>query len=292
MNSIHHNVIVIGAGPAGVMAAVQLVRLRRHVALLEPAAVGGLLREASLVENFPGFPDGIEGKALASQLARHLARLGIEPIREAAAEVRWEDGAFAVRTEGRILRSPSLVVASGTSPRELPISVPAQVRDRVHTGIAGLGRLAGARIAIVGGGDAAFDYALRLAGANVILLFHRSRPRCLELLLERALSCQRIRLVEGAEVWRVDASERGLRIGFGVGGQEEMEEVDHLLFAIGRIPNDGFLQMGPMMDELIQQGRLHFVGDIKNGQRRQAAIAAGDGLVAAMTIAEKERTWR
>lgn len=285
------DVAIIGAGPAGTMAAVQLVRLGKTVALLEPAEVGGLLHEASLVENFPGFPDGIEGAALAAQLSRHLDRFGIEPIRERVEQLRWEGSTFAVRTDVSVIAADRVIVASGTAPKAIPIPVPSSAKGRVHAEVRPLRGLRDARVAVVGGGDAAFDYALQLATANNVRLLLRSKPSCLGLLLERALQRPRIRIVEGAELVGIEAVNECLALRCRVGGGDVAEEVDQILFAVGRVPNDAFLKDRDGLDALVSQGRFFFAGDVHNESRRQAAIAVGDGIMAAMRIAGGEGAW-
>jgi thioredoxin reductase len=149
--------------------------------------------------------------------------------------------------------------------------------------------LHGSRIAIIGAGDAAFDYALNLARNNAVTILHRSQTTdCLPLLRSRARACERIIVRSDVEVTRIeaDSSGSGLRLGCLSKDGEDIIVCDHLIFAIGRQPQLDFIQPSQreQLEALAESRRLFFVGDVTNGQLRQTAIAVGDGLRAAMRI--------
>jgi thioredoxin reductase len=285
-------VAIIGAGPAGVSAAVQLRRAGIRFALFERARVGGLLHEAQRIENFPGVAGGVRGRALAGRLRRQLATAGIAVEAAEVLALSRHDGRFRLRTRGRTLAAERVVLACGTTPLPLPAPLDGEdVRGRVVTGILPLLATRGRTIAVIGGGDAAFDYALSLAARNEVHVLVRSpRPRALPLLVER---CRRhpaivvhegCRLV-GAEVGRKAAPLR-LRTE-GAPGRGYGEIACHwALTAIGREPAFAFLDPGlrALLPGLAAGKRLFLVGDAANGRCRQAAIAAADGLRAALAI--------
>ncbi len=138
------------------------------------------------------------------------------------------------------------------------------------------------RIIIVGAGDAAFDYALNLVkrGNFVTILNRGGDVKCLRLLWDRAMAESNIEYRAETPVRKVALDEKANRLKVQLEAGEYLE-ADYLLFAIGRVP-----QMDFMSDELVNRNveGLYFVGDVKNGLYRQAAIAAGDGLRAAMQI--------
>lgn len=147
-------------------------------------------------------------------------------------------------------------------------------------------------IIIVGAGDAAFDYALNLAGrgSRVTILNRGTRVKALGLLVERARAEENICYLEGARLVGVtSAGERGLTVHVAHENDVEIWGASFLLGALGRIPNDGFLSEEIFQNEeaLTARGILHFVGDVRNGVFRQTAIAAGDGLRTAMAINQK-----
>lgn len=288
-------VVIIGAGPAGVAAAVQLSRSGMDFMLLEKKSVGGLLNSASCVENFPGFPDGIKGKDFVGLLASHLKKFNIDPLFDEVLSVEFKKNNFEVTTKSNLIKSRYLIAASGTKARPVPFSVPEEVSCRVHSEIESLLGLSGLNIAVVGGGDAAFDYALNLCAGNKVYILCRSSPRCLPLLYNRARDCKKIKVFENIEIEKAgllrpfrarNDNIYGISIQYKTEGKSCNLDVDHVLFAIGREPEASYLKDFDLNDieVLERKGRLVLCGDIKNGQARQAVIAAGDGLKAAMQI--------
>jgi len=280
-------VAVIGAGPAGVSAAVQLRRSGIDVKLYEADTVGGLVRNANLVENLVGFPEGIAGPELAARLAAHLVAADVEPRYERVLSVAHDD-AFSIRTDRCEIQVRRLIIATGTEPLPLPaVSLPEPAMERVLYEVHTLAGLRGARVAIVGGGDAAFDYGLQLARRNDVLILNRSaQQRCLPLLWARASTCPALRYEGRATVRSIVARGDGVRIAYdGAHGRRELD-ADRVLVAVGRRPRLGFLDaaLRDRVDELVGSGMLYLAGDVRNGSLRQVAIAAGDGLRAAMVV--------
>jgi len=275
-------VAIIGAGPAGIAAAVQLKRYGIEPLVFEKGRIGGLLWNANLVENYPGFPGGIPGPELVGKLEAQLRKASVDVIYEEV--VRLEEG-FGLKTEGGSYTADIVVVASGTEPRRFPGRISEKVEGRVFYEVYPLRDLAGARVAVVGAGDAAFDYALNLARRNEVVLLNRGyKPKCLPLLWERARTTPSIAYREDVEVMEVLPSEGGVGLLCRTDGGEEKVEIDYVLFAIGRQPKLDF--MSPELRGRTLE-RLHFIGDVKNGRFRQTAIAVGDGIRVAMEIALK-----
>jgi thioredoxin reductase len=285
-------VVIIGAGPAGAAAAIQLSRSAADFILLEKKSAGGLLNSAFIVENFPGFPDGISGGRLAGLLSNHLKKWNINPLFEEVLSVEFRDNHFAVETKSKLIKSKYLIAASGTKARPVPYRIPKEIGHRVHSEISPLLGVSGLNIAVVGGGDAAFDYALNLSVQNKVYILCRSSPRCLPLLYSRARDCEKINVLEDVRIISLrKANQRStddvtaISIDYEREGKNYDLSVDRVLFAIGREPEIDYLKMDPNEIKTLQRkGRLFMCGDVKNGRARQAVIAAGDGLKAAMHI--------
>lgn len=281
-------VLIVGAGPAGLAAATQLKRYGIPFVLLEKDSVGGLLRNANLVENYPGFPSGIPGPKLATLFARQLRRTGVEVTFDAILRLDYEDGWLA-EAERTSYRPGVVVIASGTKPKTIPVEVPAQARERVFSEVWPLAGVSGKQVVIVGAGDAAFDYALNLAGrGNTVTILNRGRSTsCLPLLWERANANPDITYREETGIERIELSESNDRVRLFTNHYSLL--ADYLVFAIGREPALDFLPERVRMHErsLVESGKLYFAGDVHNGLFRQAAIAAGEGLRAAMQIYAK-----
>jgi thioredoxin reductase (NADPH) len=189
--------IIIGAGPAGVAATVQLQRYGLDFIVFEKGPVGGLLNNANLVENYPGFPDGIPGRQLVAFLNESTDRLGDRLVRKAVESLDFDGQYFKLRTDQDSFRSRTSIIASGTKPRLWTgTQIPESVGDRVFYEIFPIIDSSDKTIAIVGAGDAAFDYALNLTrdnqGNRVTILNRGSETKCLPLLKERAAASEHI----------------------------------------------------------------------------------------------------
>jgi thioredoxin reductase len=291
-------IVIIGAGPAGVEAAVQLRRSRTEFLLLERERVGGLLNQANRVENFPGVPDGVPGRRLAARLKRQLDAAGIAVEKARVLTVTRRDGHFAIATGAGTCTAEKVILASGTQPLPpAPPLDPARLRGRLYTSVLPLLRARGETIAIIGGGDVAFDYALSLAASNrVHVLVRAAKPRALPLLVERCRLRPEITIHENSRLTDVRLLENGeiaLRTVHAPDGRGGEIRSRRILTAIGRVPALGFLDPGlwAEMDELIMKKMLFLAGDAGGGRFRYAAVAAADGLRAAMEILAAEGSW-
>ncbi|HPR63716.1 MAG TPA: NAD(P)/FAD-dependent oxidoreductase [Thermoanaerobaculia bacterium] len=276
-------VAVVGAGPAGIACAVQLVRAGIPVDLYDPAPPGGTLREAWRVENYPGFPEGISGQELADRIGRALTPWNILPVPEQVEGLRRTKDGVCLEAGGRSLDYPAAVVATGSRPRRLEgIATEAGSEEKIFTSFRTIRSRGFRRIAIYGAGDVGLDWAEGLsAQAEVHVLFRGSHPRGLDLLVDRA----RQRGVTFRPCFQLEAIQRHDQ-GIRLTGSEGNLHADALLLALGRVPRLDFLDSGieiPNRGGTID-GRIYFAGDAVNGYRRQTAIAAGDGLHVAMEV--------
>jgi len=228
-----HNTIIIGAGPAGIAAAIQLRRASVDFLLLEKGRIGGLLLNANLIENYPGFTEPISGPDLVQRFKTQIDSLGIKVLSDEVVSTvlsspspkltpqREEgvDAKFSVSTNQMTYKCKNLIVASGTKPKRL------STEDNVCYEVYPLLDLKDKDISIIGGGDAAFDYALNLAKKNRVKIFYGGeKPKCLPILHERVMESKNIDIIRHPP----------LQSPFR--GRDEV-----LLAAIGREPNIDFL---------------------------------------------------
>lgn len=301
MRSGVSEVAIIGAGPAGCATAIQLKRSGIDPTVFERSKVGGLLLNANMVENYPGFPQGITGVRLAGLFEKHLARLKIEVENANVLELHYEDGAtqsggvFLIETGEDSFRTRMVVVASGTHPKELRgLEIPEEAKNRVIYEIYPILGDCGKRVAIVGSGDCALDYALNLArrSNHVVILNRSTRRKCLPVLWRDVREEKRIVYEENIEIRRISRTERGLLLECAKESDSHFEiSIDYLIVAIGRIPQIDYISQTTRksIPALQRHGRLYFVGDVKRGDYRQSAIAVGDGIHAAMKIHRRLR---
>ncbi len=156
------NVAIIGAGPAGVAAAIQLKRYGIEPILFEKEEVGGLLKNANLVENYPGFPRGISGKSLVELFKSQVKSYKIRVVYEQVERLSYNYGEFDIDTSKRKFASKTVIIASGTKPRRIESMDKGLKGKHVFYDIYSISKVKGKRIAIIGAGDIAFDYALTL----------------------------------------------------------------------------------------------------------------------------------
>jgi thioredoxin reductase (NADPH) len=283
-------VAIIGAGPAGIACAMQLSRYGINPLLIERDIPGGLLKNANLVENFPGFPGGISGTSLVGKMTKQLEMTKVPVIKENVTQVSHKGDFFIIKTDQNNYKSKILVIASGTFPVEwiepgLFKSIPGKVFYEVFP----LRDVRNSSIAIIGAGDAAFDYAFYLATYNKVMIMNRSdRVKCLPLLFQRAMSNPQISYYENHVLKHIDSisSPACLKLSFQNANKLITFKADYIIFAIGRRPELSFTDPDLLnqFEELQQQGMLYLIGDVKNELMRQASIAAGDGIRAAMEI--------
>jgi len=275
--------VIIGAGPAGIASAIYLKRAGLDICVLEKKRIGGLLHNAHLVENYPGF-HGVRGKELAGHMQGQLNEWGIEVHHETATTILEEENGFRTATlkvDGTFnnWHSKTVVVATGTLPKTMDIDG-AQDMEGIHLfyEVADLPEpVSDKEVVIIGSGDAAFDYGLNLSeqGASVRILFRSKEPKCLSLLNERVAKDPNIALEAN---WApISFREHNARIV--IRSHLEEIEADYVLGAIGREPNIGLIKGFRSRPEGI------FVsGDVQQGKCRQVGIAVGDGIKAAMDV--------
>lgn len=295
--SSHCTVVIIGAGPAGISAALQLGRFGIPHLIFERSEPGGLLRNGNRISNYTGIPSPVTGEYLAERMADHLAKYSRNLIRSEVGDVLYDEGSgrFMITAGGIQYTSEYVIAACGTKPSVHPAlrSIDFGLERYVETGITGLRGVAGETILVTGSGDCAFDYALTLAEANEVVIAVRGWIKALRSLKRRAEKEEKISILRGMEIKKISSGDRKpLRVEWTEPGDGRWSEFHRLVVAIGRVPDEACLGgMDPNLKvSLIRQGRLIPAGDIRKGLRRQALIAAGDGMEAAMKIHEQLRS--
>ena len=277
-------------------AAIYLHRAGLAPIVLEGGERGGLLRNANLVENYPGFAGGIRGLDLVERFSKQLDLLGIKVTRAEVGTVSKSRTSFRIESDAGAFSTRSLIAATGTRPK--------RVRLRGSKGLLGskifselvempLAHVSGKRIIVVGGGDAAFDYSLNLIGRGCdVTIISRSEPKCLSLLRARA-EASGVNLVVGAVPKMVKDKIPGALLQCRIGKDRVEYAADYILMACGREPNIEVLN--PELREMVKNAPgipetnvpgLFLAGDVVRGTHRQVAIAVGDGVGAAMLVEE------
>lgn len=281
-----HKVAIIGAGPAGIAAAIQLQRSDITPLVFEQTRIGGLLNNAFFVENYPGFPDGISGHELVVKFRKHLRKWKISTLNERVTNLVKKEGAFLIMARKQYC-ADKVIIASGTAPKR-PETWFENSHKKVVFEIYPIKNVRKRKIVIIGAGDAAFDYALNLGTHNSVTIVNRTKQRkCLNLLFRRMKQAKykkHITYVPNTKLLGITQSHNNLITRFASKGERFTLSCDYLLYAIGRQPAIDFLSASMKKKFPRGGGNLFFIGDVKNGNKRQTSIAVGDGVKTAMEI--------
>ncbi len=286
------DVAIIGAGPCGIAAAIYLKRAGFDIIIFEGNRIGGLLHNANLVENYPGFWEGISGPDLVSLFEKQLSRLKIKVEKQQVTELGIATNGFLIRTDINEVLSHIVIIASGSEPKNIELSGQSPLLGKkLFYEIKDIPTLQREdTFVIIGSGDAAFDYALNLSNRvkRVDILMRSVHPKCLSLLKDRVDLMDNIFIHPDTYSNSVKEHEGELRFRCEHDGEAMTFSSTYGLLACGRDPNLKFLSK-EMKNRLEFKGEgetnipgLFIGGDVTSGHFRQVGIAVGDGILCAM----------
>ncbi len=291
-------VLIIGSGPAGLTAAIYAARANLEPIVLAGSAPGGQLMLTSEIENYPGFPEGIDGPELMARFREQAERFGSHIVDVDVDRVDFASRPFRVWARGVEYRGQSVIIATGASALWLNIESEQRLRGR---GVSACATCDGfffrdREIAVVGGGDSAMEeanYLTRFA-SKVHLIHRRDGFRASKIMLDRANNHPKIEIHTNTEIAQVlgDAKVEGLRLRDTRDGSERELPMEGLFIAIGHKPNTDVFRDWLDADEkgyLVAHEHtaskiegVFIAGDVDDHRYRQAVTAAGEGCRAAL----------
>ena len=298
-------VIIIGSGPAGHTAAIYTSRANLKPVLFEGQAAGGIpggqLMITTEVENYPGFPDGIQGPELMEQFRKQSLRFGTRIFTEDVTTVDLKTRPFTVASAERTLTAPALIIATGATARRL--GLPNEQR-LWHAGMSACAVCDGALpvfrskvLVVVGGGDSACEESTFLTkfASKVYLIHRRDALRASKIMQERVLKHPKIEVIWDTVVADVlgDDVVSGVRLRHVKTNQEQDLACGGVFYAIGFTPNTELFKGQLELDELgyiltkpdstrTSVPGVFACGDVQDKKYRQAVTAAGSGCMAAL----------
>ncbi|HEY3503300.1 MAG TPA: thioredoxin-disulfide reductase [Actinocatenispora sp.] len=293
------NLIIVGSGPAGYTAAVYAARANLNPLVIEGAQSGGALMTTTEVENFPGFPDGIDGPDLMDSMRKQAERFGAELLTDDASRVDLSGEVKRVWVGDTEYQAKAVILATGSAWR--PLDVPGE-QELLGHGVSSCATcdgffFRGQHIAVVGGGDSAMEEASFLTKfADTVTIIHRRDEfRASKIMADRALANPKIKVVWDSVVTGVLGSSKveGVALKNIKTGEESTLDVTGLFIAIGHDPRsalftgqvdldaEGYVQVDAPSSRTKVPG-VFACGDLVDHTYRQAITAAGTGCVAAL----------
>ncbi|MEO6782693.1 MAG: thioredoxin-disulfide reductase [Bradyrhizobium sp.] len=296
------NVVIIGSGCAGHTAALYTGRANLSPLVIEGHEPGGQLSLTTLVENFPGFPDGIQGPELIANMRRQAERFGGEYRLAHVTAADLSKRPFTLQIGKDTVQARTLIIASGASARWLGLP---NEQALIGHGVSSCATcdgffFSGKEIAVIGGGDSAMEEALFLTrfATKVTLIHRRDEFRASKIMLDRARKHDKIRFMTNTVVEDVlDASQKevtGLKLHDLKTGDKSHFPTSAMFLGIGHIPNakifegqldtdaDGYLKTTNFVFTKVPGA--YACGDVQDRRYRQAITAAGSGCAAALEV--------
>ena len=288
-----YEVLIIGAGPAGMTAAIYAARAGYKTAILEHGVPGGQAATTDMIENYPGFPEGISGPELMMKFFEQTQTFGVEMIYEQVQSMDVTGEVKKVITDKQTIEAKAVVIASGAKPRTLGVANEGRLRGR---GVSYCATCDGfffrdQPVAVVGGGDTAVEEAMYLTKmcSSVTLIHRRDELRANKLAQSRAFANEKLNIIFDTVVDDIVGDDKVTQLKLRNKKTDETStlDVNGVFIFVGYLPNASFL---PPELEVNEQGYIitdeematnvpgvFAIGDVRQKKLRQVTTAVGDG---------------
>ncbi|MEE9616542.1 MAG: thioredoxin-disulfide reductase [Anaerolineae bacterium] len=293
-----YDLIIIGGGPAALTAAVYAGRAALKTLVLIGPGPGGQVANTDLVENFPGFPEGISGAELAQRLQSQAGRFGAQIVMDAVTEVDFSTTPFTIQTHSVTYQARTAIVATGAVPRRLGVPGEAEFFGRGVSACATCDGFfyQGKKVIVAGGGDSAIAEGIFLTrfASEVFVVHRRDQLRATQIYQERAFANSKMRFVWDSVVEEIVGAQTvtGVQVRNVKTGETSVIEADGIFVYIGMEPRTELFagqielnEAGYIITDRHQRTNVPGIfaaGDVQDPHYRQIVIAAGTGAIAAM----------
>jgi thioredoxin reductase (NADPH) len=294
-----YDVIIIGSGPAGLSAGIYSGRDRLKSLLIEKDIIGGNIVNADLVENYPGFPQGISGYELTQLMHQQATRFGLVTLTAEVTSLSLDGARKVVKTPEGDFSGRTIIIAGGSQRQKLGIPGEEEFTGKgvSYCATCDAAFFADQPVAVAGGGNAAINEALHLArfASKVTVIHRREELRAVRIVQEKAYAEPRITFMLNTVVDQIEGNEkvRNLKLRNVQTGEQSTLDVSGIFVAIGFRPCTEYLKSTLPLDDaghIIVNEKMETsipgvfaAGDIRSNSIRQVIAAAGDGAVAAVS---------
>jgi thioredoxin reductase (NADPH) len=295
-----NNLIIIGSGPAGLTSAIYASRAQLNPIVIEGMEPGGQLTTTTVIENWPGYPDGVDAQTLMSDMREQAKRFGTEFISGEVTKIDLKKTPFTLTVGAEKRDTNAVIIATGASPKMLGLS---EEKKLIGRGVSTCATCDGfffreKEVLVIGGGDTAMEEAIYLStlAKNVTVIHRRDELRASKIMQEKAKSIKNINFTWDSVVAEIHDLQKNTVTGASIKnvktGKVFLKECDGIFIGLGHIPNADFLDNQLELDEngfiVTRNGSKTSVpgvfaaGDVSDPVYKQAITSAGKGCMAAL----------
>ncbi|MFC1898867.1 thioredoxin-disulfide reductase [Chloroflexota bacterium] len=293
-----YDIVIIGGGPAGFTAGLYSARGHYSSLLIERGMFGGLIANAGLVENFPGFPEGINGLELCDLIQKQAMKYGLQTLIADVSGIKPEKGQVGIKTNEGDMSAKAVIIAGGSEHQKLSVPGEGEYTGRgvSYCATCDAPLFHDKAVAVVGGGNSAVSEALHVAkfATKVTMIHRRDQLRAGKLLQKRAFAEPKIDFCWNSEVTAIEGGDfvESIKLNEVKTGKESALDVSGVFVSVGLKPNTDYLKNILSLDDLgyiatnekmeTSVPGVFAAGDIRHNSVRQTITAAGDGATAAV----------